>query len=249
MNIKENILNPTKSWRHRTLNLPGKFGGDNSEKKESFLDKPLSQLSFDTVLGWALGFLLIMIGILGFIFNDLALATVQNIAMLLPLAGMIGYFFGFWLGIILIIVTVVLLATHAISGATLKRNLTRRRLLPYGISAILLVFASYYPSARFQFSYAIPIAFVVSGVLVIKGLKKFTVTLPAFIMLLISMLVLGCVMAGPNVVTYSSQSRSIAFSQIPTITAINITARSVEGDVRLYFTDNSSQACNVQYVQ
>ena len=196
-----------------------------------------------------MGFLLILIGIFGFVFNDLALAIVQNVEILLPVAGMIGYFSGFWIGVGGVIILIVLAANHTINGARIRRNLTKRRLLPWGAAAILVVAAYFGSNSGMQFGYAIPIAFVISGILVIKGLKKFAITLPAFAVLLVSMLVLGCVIAGPTVVTYSSESRVVAFSQVPSITAINITARSVEGDVRLYFNDNSSQACSVQYIK
>ena len=247
--MKENLQNRIQGWLPREPKLPGKYAGDRAEKKQSFLDKPISQLSPDVVLGWALGFLLILVGIVGFIFNDWALGAVQSVAILLPAAGLVGYFFGFWLGIAAIILLVVLAANHTITGARLKRNFTKRRLLPYGVTAILFAVAYLYSGTALQFSYAIPVAFVVSGILVIKGLKKFAITLPAFGVLLISMLVLGCVMAGPTVVTYSSETRSVAFSQIPRIDAINITARSVEGDVRLYFDDNSSEACHIQWIK
>ena len=249
MKVRNYIESRIRGWLPQEPKLPGKYAGNRSDKKEGVLDKPLSQLSLDTVLGWTVGFLLILLGIFGFIFNDFAFATVQNIAILLPVAGFIGYFFFFWIGVGAIIVAVIFVANHTLTGARLKRNLTKRRLLPYGVAAILFAVAYLYSNSTMQFGYAIPIAFVVSGVLAIWGLKKFAVTLPAFAVLLISMLVLGCVMAGPNVVTYSSESRVIAFSQVPNINAINITARSVEGDVRLYFVDNSSEVCNIQYLK
>ena len=101
--------------------------------------------------------------------------------------------------------------------------------MPYGVAAIL-IFLSYLGwNLGVQFTYAIPIAFVVSGILVFKGLKRFAVTFPAFIVLLVSMLLLGCVIAGPTVVTYTSESRGITTSQAPNLYAVNITARSLEG--------------------
>ena len=162
---------------------------------------------------------------------------------------MIGYFFGFWLAVAGVIMIVILIATHTITGARLKRNFTKRRLLPYGIAAIL-IFLSYLASnSGVQFSYAIPIAFVGSGILVFKGLKRFAITFPAFVVLLVSMLLLGCVIAGPATVTYTAENRGITTTQAPNLYALNITSRSLEGDIKLYFTDNSSVVCNVQYVK
>ena len=87
------------------------------------LDRPLSELSFDTILGMTVGFLLVVLGIIGFIFNNLVVAALQNILIFAPLAGMLGYFFGFWLAVVGVIVIVILIATHTITGARLKKEL------------------------------------------------------------------------------------------------------------------------------
>jgi len=247
--FKESLENRVRGWFPKEPKLPGKYAGNPSEKKESVLDKPISELSLDTVLSMVVGFLLILFGILGFVFNGAAVAILQDLLILAPVAALIGYFFGFWIGVVGVVVIVVLIANHTINGALLKRNFTRRRLLPYGVAAILLFSAYLASGLGVQFTYAIPIALVASGVLVFKGLKRFTVTLPAFAVVLVSMLVLGSVFAGPNVVTYTSVSRGITAVQAPSLDAVNITARTVEGDINLYFTDNSSEVCNVQYVK
>ena len=117
------------------------------------------------------------------------------------------------------------------------------------MAAALFFLAYLMLNSGIQFTYAIPISFVVAGVLVMKGLKRFAITLPAFAVLLISMLVLGGATAGPSVITSVSEDHVITTAQIPSINAINITARSVEGGIKLYFSDDNSEACKIQFVK
>ncbi len=247
--FKESFENRIRGWLPKEPKSPKSYSNLPSKDKNSVLDRPLSQLSDDTILGMVLGFLLILVGVMGFVFNDVALATVQNIAMFVPIAFTIGFLFAFWIVVGAVALVVILVVNHTLTKAFFRKNFSPKRLLPYGVSAALIFLAYLASNSGVQFTYAIPITFVVAGVLVMKGLKRFAVTLPAFAVLLISILALGCVAAGPNVITTVSENHVITTAQIPSINAINITARSVEGGIRLYFSDNSSEACKVQFVK
>lgn len=248
--FKESLVNRIRGWLPKKPKLPKSYSENFSGKdKDSVLNKPLSQLSKDTILGMVYGFLLIIVGVMGFIFNDMAVAAVQNIAMFVPIGFTIGSLFAFWIVIVGVVLVVVLVVNHTLNKAFFRKNFTRKRLLPYGVAAALFFLAYLMLNSGIQFTYAIPISFVVAGVLVMKGLKRFAVTLPAFAVLLISMLVLGGATAGPNVITSVSDDHVITTAQIPSINAINITARSVEGSIKLYFSNNSSEACKIQFVK
>lgn len=248
--FKESLKKRIRGWFPKEPKLPKSYYRNVSRKeKTSVLDKPISQLSPDTILSMVVGFLLILIGVVGFVFVDSALATLQTIAMFAPLAFTLGSLFAFWIVVLAIVIVVVLVKNHTLNKDFFQKNFTKRRIVPYFLAAAIIFLTYLVSESGVQFAYAIPITFVVGGVLVIKGLKRFAVTLPAFAVLLISILALGCVIAGPTTLTYTSENHFITPAQVPNIDAINITARSVEGGINLYFNDNSSEVCEIQFVK
>ena len=245
----ESLGNRIRGWLPQEPKLPRNYAGNRSEKKNNVLDKPLNQLSLDTILSVLVGFLLIILGVLGFVFNDLALATVQNIALFVPLVSFVGYLFAFWIVVGAVVIVVILVRSHVISKAFVQRNLTKRRLLPYGVSAIIIFSAYLASNSDVQFAYAIPITFLVSGIMVVKGLKRFAVTLPAFAVLLVSILVLGCSVAGVYAVTYISEDRFLTSAQTPNVDTVNLSVKSVAGDIRLYFVNDNTQICHIAFAK
>ncbi|MGA2385546.1 MAG: hypothetical protein ABSG33_03330 [Candidatus Bathyarchaeia archaeon] len=247
---KKSLRDRIRGWFPQDPKLSSKYAEkQKDEKRTDVLNRPLYEVNFDTIVTVLPGFLLVLFGILGFVFNDLALATVQSIAMFVPLGFFIGYLFTFWIVVVAIIAIVVLVRTHTVNRAFFKRNFTKRRLLPWGISAILIYSTYLASNSGTELAYAVPITFLVSGVIVFLGLKKFAVTLPAFAVLLICMLVFGCAVAGANTVTYVWEDRGLTAAQAPNVNAVNLTARSMEGDIRLYFTADASQVCKIQYMK
>jgi len=248
--FKESLEKRIRGWFPKEPKLPKRYYRNVSEKeKTSVLDKPISQLSLDTILSMVVGFMLILIGAVGFVFVGSALAALQSIALFAPLVFTLGSLFAFWIVVGAIVLVVVLVVNRTLSKDFFRKNFTIRRIIPYFVAAVLLFLSYLVSESGVQFEYAIPIAFVVGGVLVIKGLKRFAVTLPAFAALLISILALGCVTAGPTTLTYTSEDHFITPTQAPNINAINITARSVAGNINLYFTSNSSEVCEIQYLK
>jgi hypothetical protein len=85
--------------------------------------------------------------------------------------------------------------------------------------------------------------------LVLKGLRRFTVTIPALAVLLITMLFFGAAVAGMYTVTYVPENRYLTAAQAPNVDTINLTAKSVGGDIKLYFTDDDTQICHIAFVK
>jgi hypothetical protein len=253
--LTENLRNRVRGWFPKEPKLPGKYSGNISDnKKTDVLDKPLNELSFDTILSKLVGGLLILIGAVTVFNVGGALAALQLVVMFVTPLLLIGYFFGFWIGVVGIVLVIIFVVTRIlvarkIDKASVAKKLNKRRLLPYGAAAIL-IFSTYLVSyTGIQFAFVIPITFIFSGILVLKGLKRFAVTLPAFAVLLISVLLLGTAFAGVNTVINVSENHYLAREQAPNVTVVNITVNTLEGDIRLHFADNDSQICQVAFVK
>jgi hypothetical protein len=181
------------------------------------------------------GGLLIIIGAVTAFNVDGAVAALQSISILSSVVFFFGSVLGFWIVICGIVLVGVLVFSHVITKSLVKRNMSPRRILPYGATAatIFLTYIAY--NSGIQFAYAIPITFIVSGILVIKGLKRFAVTLPAFTVLLVSMLLLGTAFAGITTVNYIAENRYITSADAPNINTLNLTAYSMEGSMSLLY--------------
>ena len=129
------------------------------------------------------------------------------------------------------------------------KKLTNKRLLQYAIAAILILSTFLVWSASIQFVFAIPITFLVSGILVLKGLKRLAITLPVFAVLLISLLLLGTAFAGPSTVINVPENHYLTKEQAPNATVVNLYVNTLEGNINLHFSDNDSQICQVAFVK
>jgi hypothetical protein len=248
--LTENLRNRIRGWFPKEPKLPKKYSENKSEnKKISVLDKPINELSFDTILSILVGALLILIGAVAAFNVNGALAALQFFAILVPPLLLVGYFFGFWIGVAGIVLVIVFVATRKIGKTSVAKNLNMRRLLPYGAAAILVFATCLVSNAGIQFAFAIPITLVLSGILVLKGLKRFAVTLPAFSVLLVCVLLLGTAFAGATTVITSRENHYLAVEQAPNVAVVNISVNTLDGDIRLHFGDNDSQICQISFVK
>ena len=136
-----------------------------------------------------------------------------------------------------------------IRRSQIRNSLNEKHLLPYGASAAF-IFATYIAIVSgIQFAYAIPLTFIISGILVLKGLRRFTVTIPALAVLLISMLFFGSAVAGMYSLTYVPENRYLTAAQATDVDTINLTAKSVGGDIKVHFTDDDAQTCHIAFVK
>jgi hypothetical protein len=221
-----------------------------SEKKRSIFDTPLSELNTGTLFSLLVGALVLALGLEALVFIDEAVAILQSIAILMPVAGLLGYFFGFWLAVGGAIVLLVLTLTKIIGKAFWKRNFSPRRLMPYALAAAIFYLGYLVSQSGVQFAYAIPIAFIVSGIIALRGLNRFTVTFPAFIVVLVSMLFFGTAFAGVTAVTYvNAEDHYLTTADAPKVTTLNMSTYSMEGNINVYFTDNASEICHVAFIE
>ena len=80
-------------------------------------------------------------------------------------------------------------------------------------------------------------------------MKRFAITLPAFAVLLISLLLLGTAFAGATTVTNVPENHYLAKEQAPNVAVVNLYVKTLEGDINLHFGDNDSQICQVAFVK
>lgn len=63
------------------------------------------------------------------------------------------------------------------------------------------------------------------------------------------MLILGSAVAGTYTVTYVSENRYLTSAQAPNVDTINLQVKSVEGDIKLYITNDDTQICHIAFVK
>ena len=169
--FKEGLGSRVRGWIPSEPKLSGKYLPRGGDKKTNIFNTPLNELSFDKILSWVVGFLLVAVGIVT-VFNVAgALVLLQVLSVFTPMVSLLGYAFGFWIGILGVVLVGVLVATHVITKASLRKQLTPRRLVPYGAAASLVFLTYITNNLGIAFAYAIPITLIVSGVLVIWGLN------------------------------------------------------------------------------
>ncbi|MGD0405635.1 MAG: hypothetical protein ABSB10_03170 [Candidatus Bathyarchaeia archaeon] len=195
---------------------------------------------------------LIGLGVITFFYSDIATLIFESVAMIASLISFgLGPAFGLWILVALLVgLTYIYLAiTKQDAHINTKKNLSKRYLSPYGAAAIFLFLTDIAVISSVEFDYAIPIAFIIAGILVLMGLGRFAVTKPALIVLLISILLLGSAVAGMYTVTYISENRYLTKSQALNVDTVNLTVNSMEGDIRIYFTNDSTQICHIAFVK
>jgi hypothetical protein len=104
--------------------------------------------------------------------------------------------------------------------------------LPYAAMAILIFSTYLFIISGLYYVYALPITFLVVGLLTLRGLGRFAKTVPAFLALAVCILLLG-----------------YCTSQVPNANFVNVTVNTMQGDIRVYFTDDNSQICQVAFVK
>ncbi len=123
--------------------------------------------------------------------------------------------------------------------------------MPYCVSAAIIFLSYLVALSGTFFEYSISAAFLVMGVLVLKGLRRFAVTSVALVVLLISILFFGSALAGTYTTSYvATESHYINSAQVPNnITTLNLAVGSVDGDINIYFTNNNSQVSHTVFLQ
>jgi hypothetical protein len=197
----------------------------------------------------ALGGLLLALGGAMFFYNDLAVIAFSSATVFTWLLIDMARIVVFWIVIGLVIGLAYAVWAFRKRSDFLRNSLSERRLLPYGVAALFIFLTYIAVVSGIQFAYAIPITFIITGALVLKGLRRFAVTIPALIVLLISMLVFGSAVAGTYTVTYVSENRFLTSAEAPAADTLNLAVKSVGGDINLYFTNDGTQTCHIAFVK
>ncbi len=194
------------------------------------------------VLFVALGVLFVFLNGVGdsiFSFPALFTVTLFSVQGILPLA-------------------IVLLIVLAVFGLVLRRQREisdtspwMGQFLPYCVSAVIIFLSYLIVLSGIVFEYSIAAAFLVMGVLVLKGLRRFAVTSVALAALLISILVFGSALAGSYTTSYvATENNYINSAQVPNnISTLNLAVGSVDGDINIYFASNNSQVSHTVFLQ
>ncbi len=176
------------------------------------------------------------------IFGFAALFTVSlfSVQGILPLA--IG---------LLVVLGVFALVLKNQKEIRVNPSLWKKQFLPYCVSAAIIFLGYLVALGGTFFEYSISVAFLVMGVLVLKGLRRFAVTSVALVVLLVSILFFGSALAGTYTTSYvATESHYINSAQVPNnITTLNLAIGSNDGDINIYFTNNNSQVSHTVFLQ
>ena len=195
------------------------------------------------------GILFVVIGILFLVFSDVAAFFFGFIAIFtVPFATDMPVVLALSIGLLIALVFVVLVLRHE-KELNLREQLTKRRLLPYGVAALLIFLTYIEIISAVDFEYAVAVTFVAMGVLVLMGLRRFTVTTTASVVLLVCMLIFGSAAGGYYTVTYVDENRYLTTAQAPDVSTINLQVRTLEGDIRVYFVNVTNPICHIDFVK
>jgi len=195
------------------------------------------------------GLALIAIGVLffvfaeasDFVFSSIALFTVPYVNGTASAAALIV--------VASIVAFVLVVLALQMEGEFKRERITRKRLMPFIASAILLFLTGVAIISAIQFEYAVPITLVLMGVLVLSGLRRFAVTTTALGFLLICMLIFGSAAGGYYAVTYVSENRYLTSAQAPNASTANLHVKTLEGDVKIYFVKDSTTICHIDFTK
>lgn len=198
---------------------------------------------------FALAALFIILGAIFLFFNEVTLALFAFPALFAaPLLGT-SWGVAILMGIVTILLTCLTIVVWLLQKNRLLRLLpdnyaSKRQLLrPFAASAILL-FSTYLAIiSGLEFEYAIPLTFLIVGILILRGLRRFALTTPALVALLACMLLFSTAVAGAYTVTNVPENHYLATAQAPNANIVNLTVSTLQGDIRVYFTNDSSQIC------
>ena len=82
----------------------------------------MNELSSDTILSVLVGAFLILVGAVSVFNVNGALAILQFFTILAPPLLLVGYFFGFWLAVVGIVIVIVFLVTRRINKDSVGKN-------------------------------------------------------------------------------------------------------------------------------
>jgi hypothetical protein len=223
----------------------------------SVLAYSIYRYNFQVRLRFALAGLFISWGAVFIYFNEVAVGLfafpILLAAPLLATSSGVAILMGVITLLVICLTIAVWLAQKNpwILSRSLPRHFANKRqsLGPLVASAVLLFFSYIWIISGIRLEYAIPIVFLAMGVFVLKGLRRFAVTAPAIAALLSCMLIFGVAAAGTFTVTFVQENRYISIAQAPDAKTVNLTVNTLEGDIRVYFTDDNSQICQIAFVK
>jgi hypothetical protein len=134
-------------------------------------------------------------------------------------------------------------------GMKLRQLLTKRILLPYAVAAMIILSAYIVVITGLQFDFAIPVTFIVMGILVLAGLRRFAVTTTTTIVLLSCILILGVLASGTFTVTRVPENHYITTTQVPITNTIYLNVSTLQGNIMLTFNNDSNQVCHIAFVK
>lgn len=125
------------------------------------------------------GMLLISTGMVTFFYGEIAITVFASVLVLTLALLTIGSMFLFWIIIAVVIGIVWLVRVQGRNKEALRRQLSKRRLEPYGVAALFIFLTYIAVISGIQVVYAISITFIISGLLMLKGLRHFAMTIPS----------------------------------------------------------------------
>lgn len=196
-----------------------------------------------------IGSILIATGILFALFDGLAEGIFGFPAIFLAPLFSVGagpYAIGIAVFVVLVIVGVSL----SLEGVSLKQLLTKKQILPYVVVAILLFLTGLAIVSGIVVDYVIGATFVIMGVLLIRGLRRFAVTKTALAVLFVSMVIFSSAAEGIYTVTYVSDAHYVTSAQVPSnVTTISLDVASAGDSINIYFNNDSANVCKIVFLQ
>jgi hypothetical protein len=198
------------------------------------------------------GVLCISIGAYAFLNVDfvngmLAVSSLFAVSQLQSYAGI-----AIFIGEVAIILAIGVWLLHKLRliPRVLDRTTTRRQLLkPFTAIAMLLLATYLVIISGVHFDYAIPLAFILIGILEFGEWGRFAINIPTFIALLFCILFLATAMTGAYTVTYVPENHQLTTAQTLNVNVMNVTVTTYQADIQVYFTNYTNQVCQVSFVK
>ncbi|MCW4000194.1 MAG: hypothetical protein NWE93_08135 [Candidatus Bathyarchaeota archaeon] len=195
------------------------------------------------------------IGAAGVFFNDALLGILRFSGIIAyPLLGTsVGV--ATFVGVVAVILIIFTVTTWKLQKEkliwTVPDNFpTKRQLLaPLAAIAILPAITYLVITSGLQYEYAIPIALITIGFLVLRGLDRFAKTLPAILALLFCIMFLGTAVAGAFTVTYVPENHYITTTEAPNVNVVNLNVNTNQADIHVYFTEDTTKICQVSFIK
>ncbi len=134
-------------------------------------------------------------------------------------------------------------------GVSFRQFLSKRYLLPYGVAATFIFLSYLVIISGLELDYAIPATFIVMGILVLAGLRRFAVNATTLSVLLICILIFGNALSGIYTVTSIHEYHYITIAQVPNVNTINLNVSTLQGNIKLYFNNDTTNLCHIDFVK